>query len=79
MVARLRASLGDADAALAAIDVLASKATTPQGKAEHLWRAAKLLEERGDLDQAIDYYKQAPRCRAGSPGHDPCPTPGLSY
>jgi tetratricopeptide (TPR) repeat protein len=59
MVARLRSSLGDADAALAAIDVLASKATTPQGKAEHLWRAAKLLEERGDLDQAIDYYKQA--------------------
>jgi tetratricopeptide (TPR) repeat protein/tRNA A-37 threonylcarbamoyl transferase component Bud32 len=59
MVARLRSSLGDADAALAAIDVLATKATTPQGKAEHLWRAAKLLEERGSLDQAIEYYKRA--------------------
>lgn len=59
MVARIRASLGDADAALAAIDVLADKATTPSGKAEHLWRAAKLLEERGDLDQAVDYYKRA--------------------
>ncbi|HEY5956470.1 MAG TPA: tetratricopeptide repeat protein, partial [Polyangiaceae bacterium] len=58
MVARLRASLGDADAALAAIDVLASKATSPQAKAEHLWRAARLLEERGDIDQAIGYYKQ---------------------
>jgi tetratricopeptide (TPR) repeat protein/tRNA A-37 threonylcarbamoyl transferase component Bud32 len=58
MVARLRASLGDADAALAAIDVLAAKATSPQAKAEHFWRAARLLEDRGDLDQAISYYKQ---------------------
>lgn len=58
MVARLHTSLGDADAALAAIDVLAAKATSPQGKAEHLWRAARLLEERGDLDLAISYYKQ---------------------
>jgi tetratricopeptide (TPR) repeat protein len=58
MVARIRASLGDADAALAAIDVLAAKATSPQAKAEHLWRAARLLEERGDLDLAIGYYKQ---------------------
>ncbi|MGE5785948.1 MAG: tetratricopeptide repeat protein, partial [Myxococcales bacterium] len=58
MVARLRASLGDADAALAAIDVLAAKATSPQAKAEHLWRAARLLEERGDLDLAVTYYKQ---------------------
>jgi tetratricopeptide (TPR) repeat protein len=59
MVARIRASLGDADAALAAIDVLAAKATTPQAKAEQFWRAAKLLEERGNLDQAVEYYKQA--------------------
>ncbi len=58
MVARIRASLGDADAALAAIDVLASKATSPQAKAEHLWRAAQLLKERGDTDLAIGYYKQ---------------------
>lgn len=58
MVARLRASLGDADAALAAIDVLAAKATSPQAKAEHLWRAAQLLKERGDLDMAVGYYKQ---------------------
>lgn len=58
MVARLRASLGDADAALAAIDVLAAKATSPQAKAEHLWRAARMLADRGDLEAAIGYYKQ---------------------
>ena len=58
MVARLRSSLGDADAALAAIDVLAAKATSPQARGEHLWRAAQLLRERGDLDLAVGYYKQ---------------------
>jgi tetratricopeptide (TPR) repeat protein len=58
MVARLRSSLGDSNAALAAIDVLAARATTPQAKAEHLWRAARLLQEQGDLEGAIGYYKQ---------------------
>jgi tetratricopeptide (TPR) repeat protein len=58
MVARIRSSLGDANSALAAIEVLAQKATSPQAKAEHLWRAARLLEEQGDLDGAIGYYKQ---------------------
>ncbi|HEX6276981.1 MAG TPA: tetratricopeptide repeat protein [Polyangiaceae bacterium] len=58
-VARLRESAGDADAALSAIDALASKASTPEAKAEHHVRAAKLLESRGDRDAAIDRYKQA--------------------
>ncbi len=59
MAARLRSSLGDADAALAAINVLAAKATSPQVKAEHYLRAARLLESRNDLDAAIEHYKLA--------------------
>jgi len=58
-LARLRESAGDADAALAAIDALAAKATTPEARAEQLLRAAKLLEARGDRDGAIERYKQA--------------------
>jgi tetratricopeptide (TPR) repeat protein len=58
-LARLRESAGDAGAALAAIDALAQKATTPEAKAEQLVRAAKLLETRGDRDGAIERYKQA--------------------
>ncbi|HEY3494549.1 MAG TPA: tetratricopeptide repeat protein [Polyangiaceae bacterium] len=58
-LARLRESAGDADAALAAIDTLAAKATTPAARAEQLLRAAKLLEGRGDRDGAIERYKQA--------------------
>jgi tetratricopeptide (TPR) repeat protein len=58
-LARLRESAGDADAALAAIDALAAKATTPEGKAEQYLRAAKLLQARGDRDGAIARYEQA--------------------
>jgi tetratricopeptide (TPR) repeat protein len=58
-LARLRESAGDADAALAAIDALGAKASTPEAKAEQLLRAAKLLESRGDRDGAIDRYKRA--------------------
>ena len=58
-VARMRESAGDADAALSAIDALASKATNPEVKAEQHLRAAKLLEARGDRDAAIERYKQA--------------------
>ncbi len=68
MVARLRESLGDADAALAAIDVLASKATTPQAKAEHYLRAARMLEQRGDIDLAISHYKMALDAQPTQPG-----------
>jgi tetratricopeptide (TPR) repeat protein/tRNA A-37 threonylcarbamoyl transferase component Bud32 len=56
-LARLRESAGDADAALAAIDALAAKASTPEAKGEQLLRAAKLLEARGDRDGAIERYK----------------------
>jgi tetratricopeptide (TPR) repeat protein len=56
-LARLRESAGDADAALAAIDALAAKASSPEAKGEQLLRAAKLLEARGDRDGAIDRYK----------------------
>jgi tetratricopeptide (TPR) repeat protein len=66
-LARLRESAGDADAALAAIDALAAKASTPDGKAEQLLRAAKLLEARGDRDGAIDRYKQTLDVHPGNP------------
>ncbi|MBX3181017.1 MAG: tetratricopeptide repeat protein [Polyangiaceae bacterium] len=58
-LARLRESSGDADAALSAIDALAQKAASPEAKAEQYIRAAKLLEARGDRDQAIERYKLA--------------------
>jgi tetratricopeptide (TPR) repeat protein len=58
-LARLRESTGDADAALTAIDALAEKASTPEAKAEQYLRGARLLQSRGDLDMAIERYKQA--------------------
>ncbi|MFZ5894506.1 MAG: tetratricopeptide repeat protein [Myxococcota bacterium] len=58
-VAKLKESSGDADAALVAIEALAAKAQTPEGKAEQWLRAARLLEGRGDRDGAIERYKQA--------------------
>ncbi len=58
-LARIRESLGDTDAALHAIDALADKASSPEGKAEQFLRAARLLESRGDRDTAIEYYKRA--------------------
>jgi tetratricopeptide (TPR) repeat protein len=58
-LARLRETAGQGDAALAAIERLAEKAESPEAKAEHYVRAAKLLETRGDRDGAIDRYKRA--------------------
>ena len=58
-LARLREVSGDAHAALSAIEALASKANTPEGKAEQWMRAARLLEGRGDRDGAIERYKLA--------------------
>ncbi|MEO8904192.1 MAG: tetratricopeptide repeat protein [Polyangiaceae bacterium] len=58
-LARLRESTGDADAALAALETLASRATSPEAKAEQYVRAAKVLEARGDRDGAIERYKRA--------------------
>lgn len=58
-LAHLREMSGDANAALSAIEALASKATTPEAKAEQWGRAARLLEGRGDRDGAIERYKAA--------------------
>jgi tetratricopeptide (TPR) repeat protein len=58
-LARLKESAGDADAALAAIEALAAKATAPDARAEQYVRAARLLESRGDRDAAIERYKLA--------------------
>ncbi|HEY0467872.1 MAG TPA: tetratricopeptide repeat protein, partial [Polyangiaceae bacterium] len=58
-LAHLRQSTGDADAALAALEALASRATSPEAKAEQFIRAAKVLEARGDRDGAIERYKRA--------------------
>lgn len=58
-LARLRQATGDADSALAVIEALALKANTPEGRAEQHLKAARLLEQRGDRDRAIDAYKRA--------------------
>ncbi len=58
-VARLRATVGDADRALEAIDTLAQKAATGRERAEQYVRAAELLEARGDALAAIERYKKA--------------------
>jgi tetratricopeptide (TPR) repeat protein len=58
-LAHLRESTGDADAALAALETLANRATSPEAKAEQYIRAAKVLEARGDRDGAIERYKRA--------------------
>ena len=58
-LAHLREMSGDSHAALSAIEALAAKATTPEGKSEQWTRAARLLEQRGDRDGAIERYKLA--------------------
>src|SRR5690606_1298628 len=44
---------------LEAILALADQASTGEARAEQLVRAAKLLEDRGDKDGAIEHYKLA--------------------
>jgi tetratricopeptide (TPR) repeat protein len=58
-VAHLRELTGDANAALTAIEGLASQAKTPEAQAEQWMRAGRLLEGCGDLDGAIERYKAA--------------------
>lgn len=58
-LAHVRAATGDALAALAAVESLAEKATTPESKAEQWMRAAKILTDHGDRDGAIVRLKQA--------------------
>ena len=69
-LAALRQQSGDAQAALKAIEMLAEKAATPVEKAEHYVRAAKLLQEREDMEGAVARYRLAleanPRATAAS-------------
>lgn len=58
-LASVRAATGDAMAALSAVEALAESATTPENKADLWVRAAKILEDKGDRDGAIDRYKRA--------------------
>ncbi|EYF07988.1 tetratricopeptide repeat protein [Chondromyces apiculatus] len=58
-LAHVRAATGDAVAALSAVESLAEKAQAPDAKAEQWIRAAKMLEEKGDRDGAIERYKKA--------------------
>lgn len=58
-VARLRATLGDQEHALVAIETMAAKAAAPDEKARHFAEAARLLEERGEIAAAIERYKRA--------------------
>jgi tetratricopeptide (TPR) repeat protein len=58
-LAHVRAASGDALAALSAVESLAEKATSPEQKADRWLQAAKILEEKGDRDGAIERYKKA--------------------
>ncbi len=58
-LAKLRAGTGESNLALQAIEALAAQANTPEAKAEQWMRAARLAEQAGDLDGAIDRYKTA--------------------
>jgi tetratricopeptide (TPR) repeat protein len=58
-IAALKARMGDAQSAVAAMERLAEAAATPQDRAEHFLRAADLLHERGDPHGAIAELKRA--------------------
>src|SRR5258708_20478213 len=62
-LATLRAVVGDAENALAAIEELSEKATTPAAKAELEVRAAQVLEARADAAGAMRRYKLPPDLR----------------
>jgi tetratricopeptide (TPR) repeat protein len=57
--AKVRALKGDVRAAVEALDAVAAQAKTPQDKADAFVRAGKMLEEKHDLDGAIERYKRA--------------------
>ncbi len=65
-LASVRAATGDAMAALSAIESLAVRATSPESKADLWIRAAKMLEEKGDRDGAIERYKKALDAQKGN-------------
>jgi len=65
-LAHVRAATGDALAALSAIESLAIKASTPETRADLWIRAAKLLDDKGDRDGAIERYKKALDAQPGN-------------
>lgn len=67
-LAHVRAATGDAAAALSAIESLAATAKTAESRADLWIRAAKMLEEKGDRDGAIERYKMALDAQPHSPG-----------
>ncbi|MDF3069857.1 MAG: protein kinase [Polyangiaceae bacterium] len=58
-LATLRATAGDSESALDAIEELAGAAKTPKERAEQYLRASALLEQRGDLEASIAQLKRA--------------------
>ncbi len=66
-LAHVRAATGDAMAALTAVESLAEKADKPEARAEQWIRAAKILEQHGDRDGAIQRYKRALDAQPANP------------
>jgi len=58
-LATLRATAGDSESALDAIEALAEAAKTPKERADYYLRAATLLEQQGDLEASINQLKRA--------------------
>jgi tetratricopeptide (TPR) repeat protein len=58
-LATLRATAGDSESALDAIEALAEAAKTPRERAEQYQRASALLEQQGDLEASIAQLKRA--------------------
>ena len=66
-LAHVRAAMGDAMAALTAVESLAEKAESPDARAEQWNRAGKILEQHGDRDGAIQRYKFALEAQPENP------------
>lgn len=58
-LATLKATAGDSESAVLALDELALRAPTPEGRAEHSLRAAAMLEARGSVSAALARYRMA--------------------
>ena len=58
-LATLRATAGDSESALDAIEALAEAAKTPKERADYYLRASTLLEQQGDLEASINQLKRA--------------------
>lgn len=58
-LATLRATAGDSESALDAIEALADAAKSPKERADYYVRAAALLEQQGDLEASIGQLKRA--------------------